>query len=239
MTTPYFYIIEHLKTGKRYAGSRWQKGCHPNEFMQKNGYKTSSATVQNIIDQEGITSFAIIELVPMEDPYSYETKFLNENSCAVSEKWFNKHNNLGKPAPYGTEEFKTIMIEKYGVSHNSQIPEVRKNMTINQKKFYQENPNKLTSRANKIAANKIKNGTTCKGVKRPNYTNRGLTGKWTRDEEFCSNVSKRQKQFSSFVKNNPMNDAEKRKLVSLSKIGRKRVYREDGSFYMSKDCNAN
>jgi hypothetical protein len=35
------------------------------------------------------------------------------------------------------------------------------------------------------------------------------------------------------TKINPMSDPEKRKLVSLSKIGRKRIYKEDGSFIMS------
>ena len=33
---------------------------------------------------------------------------------------------------------------------------------------------------------------------------------------------------------NAMSDPEKRKKVSMSKLGRKRIYREDGSFYMSR-----
>jgi len=34
-------------------------------------------------------------------------------------------------------------------------------------------------------------------------------------------------------KNNSVSDPEKRKKVSDSKKGRKRIYREDGTFYMS------
>lgn len=222
MTVPYFYIIEHIPTGKRYAGSRWALGCNPAELMKDKGYTTSSNTVNAIIASDGIHSFKVIEIQPMDNPYVYETKFLEKHECSSSEDWFNKHNNLGRPAPYGTKEFKTIMIEKYGVSHNSQIPEVRKKMTINQKKFYQENPEVLITRAIKIAANRIKNGTTGAGIKRPTYTNNGLTGNWERTLEYRYKFSQRQKISSAFVKNNPMNNPEKRKLVGLSKVGRKK-----------------
>ena len=37
---PYFYIIRHIPTGKKYAGIRYAKGCNPIEFMQPDGYQT-------------------------------------------------------------------------------------------------------------------------------------------------------------------------------------------------------
>ena len=64
---PYFYVIEHVKTGKKYAGCRWSQkatkfsanGCHPAELLNKNGYLTSSKIVNSIIEEEGLEAFRI------------------------------------------------------------------------------------------------------------------------------------------------------------------------------------
>jgi hypothetical protein len=222
MTMPYFYIIKHKISGKQYAGSRWMSGCHPSELLQVDGYYTSSNTVHSLIDSDGLESFEIVDIVILDDPYTYETHFLKENNCAESDNWLNKHNNESKPPPYGSKHFKQLMIEKYGVKHNTHIPEVRRRMTDKQKEFYKNNPDKAAVRARKVADSKIKNGTTGKGIKRPNYSNNGLTGKWERSEDIIQKISFRQKQNSKFVKDNPMSDPEKRKLVSLSKLGKKK-----------------
>jgi len=121
MTQPYFYIIEHKESGRRYAGSRWSKNCHPSEFMTKDGYTTSSTTVNDIIESEGLKSFRIVELTEMDDPYTHETNFLVENDCAASDDWFNYHNNVTRPAPYGSPEYKKMMFDRYGVEHGTQI----------------------------------------------------------------------------------------------------------------------
>lgn len=219
---PYFYVIEHVSTGRKYAGSRWEEGCNPNEFMIEGGYITSSSTVHSIIQSEGIKAFRILEIKEMNDPYSYETEFLRNHRCAESEMWLNKHNNVGRPPPYGSDKFKQMMLEQYGVIHNSHIPEVREQMTAKQKDFYKNNPDMVKERARKIAEAKRKNGTTGKGIKRPHYTNNGKTGTWTRTDEDRLKLSEYQKEYSAFTKNNPMNDFEKRKLVSLSKIGKRK-----------------
>jgi hypothetical protein len=117
MTTPYFYIIEHKESGKRYAGSRWAKNCHPSEFMTEDGYTTSSADINKIIESEGLNAFKIVELTEMEDPYGYETKFLHKNQCAQSDQWFNYHNNVNRPPPYGSAEYSKMMLDRYGVEH--------------------------------------------------------------------------------------------------------------------------
>lgn len=61
--TPYFYIIQHISSGKLYAGSRWAIGCYPAEFMKADGYCTSSKKIKKIIEAEGIESFRIHTLM--------------------------------------------------------------------------------------------------------------------------------------------------------------------------------
>lgn len=233
MTTPYFYIIRHKLTNKRYAGSRWAKNCDPSELLKEDGYFTSSNSIHNLIKHDGLDSFEILKIIELEDPYKYETQFLLENDCANSNEWFNMHNNEKKPEPYGSIGFKTAMLLKYGVEHNTSIPEVKQRMIASAKETYKDNPKMLKDRALKIAESKRKNGTTGKGMPKK-HTNNGKTGKWERLEEHKDAISKRQKTQSNFVKNNPMNNQESRTKISESKIGRKRIYREDGTFYMSK-----
>jgi len=124
---PYFYIIEHVASGKRYAGSRWAKGCNPVEFMTEGGYCTSSNVVKKTIKEEGLESFKIIEIKTIDEVgnvYDYETDFLVENDCAKSNLWFNRHDNTGLSTT-GTEEFKTLMINKFGVEHPMQSEKIK------------------------------------------------------------------------------------------------------------------
>lgn len=126
--TPYFYIIQHIESGKFYAGSRWAKGCHPNEFMEEDGYCTSSPTIERIIEAEGIDSFRIHTLMT-EDvcgiaAYAYETRFLRDNKIAQRDNWFNGHNNSSKSA-FGTVEFSKIIMKIYGVDNVSHSKEVQ------------------------------------------------------------------------------------------------------------------
>jgi hypothetical protein len=127
VTSPYFYIIEHKPTGKKYAGSRWAKGCHPDEFMKVDGYCTSSPIVKGLIESDGLDAFKILTIERMDDPYAYETAFLQDNDCAKSDKWINTHNNAG-PA-FGTDYFiaQTIKtnISRYGVDCVFKLPEIR------------------------------------------------------------------------------------------------------------------
>jgi hypothetical protein len=60
----------------------------------------------------------------------------------------------------------------------------------------------------------------------------GVVGKWKREEKHKKELSERMTK--RLYQNNPMNNPASRNKVSQSKIGRKRIYREDGSFYMSK-----
>jgi hypothetical protein len=124
---PYFYVIEHVASGKKYAGSRWAKGCNPAEFMTEGGYCTSSASIRKIIEEEGLSAFAVVEIKTIDEignVYDYETKFLTENDCAKSDLWLNKHNNTKVPS-YGSEEFKALMLANHGVENSFQSEEVQ------------------------------------------------------------------------------------------------------------------
>lgn len=188
----------------------------------------------------------------MEDPLKYETEFLKENDCANSDMWLNMHNNNGISASFGSATFIENMVEKYGVENIMFLPEQKERASKFNKEWARNNPEKVKEQSNKIkqwasnnsektkaraikvASTKRENGTTGAGTKRPHYTNNGKTGKHVRSADTCRKIAESQKTKSIFVKNNPMNDPDKRKLVSLSKKGLKRVYREDGSFYMTR-----
>ena len=129
-TIPYFYIIRHIATGKMYAGSRWAKGCHPNELLRADGYLTSSDEIRSIITIEGTHSFEILRIDTNCDgihPYDYESSFLQINKCARSDNWLNGHDNNSRMM-FGETEFykkaKTTWLKNYGVDHPSKSQKI-------------------------------------------------------------------------------------------------------------------
>jgi len=125
---PYFYIIEHKETGKKYAGAKWAKDANPNNFMLETGYQTSSSTIHKIIGNEGLDAFEIKEIVKLEElciPFGcqsideYESWFLESNDCANSKDWYNRVTPWN--AAFGTEVFYSNMINKFGVKYPGQI----------------------------------------------------------------------------------------------------------------------
>ncbi len=98
-TTPYFYIIRSKITNRMYAGARWAKGCHPDEFMKIGGYQTSSKTIKEHIEQHGLDSFDILRIDTNLDgmkAVDYETLFLQTIDCAKSDQWYNLYNSNNK-----------------------------------------------------------------------------------------------------------------------------------------------
>ena len=121
-----------------YAGSRFAVGCHPDEFMQPNGYTTSSHVVNSIIKTEGINSFEILRIDYNCDgihPYQYETAFLQCLDCANSPDWFNGHNNDNILA-LGTERFANMLFLKYGVYRTAHIPGIQNKIKQTKKLIY-------------------------------------------------------------------------------------------------------
>jgi hypothetical protein len=115
--TAYFYIIQHIESKKLYAGSRYASGCHPDEFMQPEGYQTSSPTINKIIDKEGLSAFIVLRIDSHCDgfhPHDYETAFLRCIDCAKSPEWYNGHNNDGKCPSFRSPQFNQLMLDRYG-----------------------------------------------------------------------------------------------------------------------------
>jgi hypothetical protein len=52
---PYTYLIRHKKTGRVYYGSRYAKGCHPDDLWKK--YFTSSKDIKFYIEKYGKNCF--------------------------------------------------------------------------------------------------------------------------------------------------------------------------------------
>lgn len=117
-----------------YAGYKI-KNANPDLLLKVDGYLTSSNTIKNIIKDEGLESFKILDII-MEDDimipfgwnniYAYESWFLLKNNCAKSDLWYNIHNNsspIGMPDDSNKlkESRKNSVSKKYGVSNISQL----------------------------------------------------------------------------------------------------------------------
>jgi hypothetical protein len=125
-TSPYVYEIEHIESGKKYIGSRYAKGCKPEELLifggddHPKGYLTSSKIVNQIIENEGNSAFKVNFIIPCaskKEAIEKETQLLIEVDAKHNPEYFNLHNN----------EF-DINFQKYcdlhGVDNPMQIPEV-------------------------------------------------------------------------------------------------------------------
>lgn len=139
--TPYFYIIEQSSTGKRYAGSRRAKGCHPSELLRtNNGYFTSQKEVKRLLKNG--EKFLIIQIITEEEcgmsVIDYETKFLVENSIAENENWLNFHNNT--IMPHNSQIVRDNMKRKYGVEYAMHSPEIREKLNQQFLKQYGKTP---------------------------------------------------------------------------------------------------
>ena len=231
---PYFYIIQHKVTKKMYAGSRWAKGCHPNEFMQPNGYKTSSTKILEIIEQEGIDIFDVIKITTQFNTptvYEYESKFLQENKCAESDDWYNKHNNTGVIS-FGTTQFKNQMIEKYGVDHISKLPKYKdiKRSTF-MKNFGVEYPFQSEFIRNKSDATKLQRY----GLLNYNNMEKNKTTKLERyGNENFNNINQIKETKLERYGNENFNNQEKIKSTNLNKYGTDSTNRVDSIKYKKK-----
>lgn len=124
-TTPYFYVIEDIRNGKKYAGSRWKKGCHPDELLrEKNGYYTSSKEVNKIIKEHGLGTFRIVKIEKQktkDDVYKKETDYLSENDAANNKKYYNKHNNDYSFLKFKGDRYIVKEIKRYSKYYNFKL----------------------------------------------------------------------------------------------------------------------
>lgn len=166
MKTPYFYIIKHKDTGKKYVGSKWAKDADTSAFMTETGYQTSSTTVWKLIEKDGLNSFEIEDIVTEEElkiPFNdyqtvlaYESAYQHYYDCAKNPEFLNMMNNnlVNYSWPLLSEsvkekhktimnsskikaKIKDVLISKYGVEHYSKTEESRQRMSD----FWKNNPN--------------------------------------------------------------------------------------------------
>jgi hypothetical protein len=95
MGRPYFYIIRHKPTQKYYAGCKINSEADSSNLMKKDGYKTTSKIIKEIIENDGLESFEILKIKEFDSSDKtllYETRFLVKVNAAENEKFFNQHN---------------------------------------------------------------------------------------------------------------------------------------------------
>jgi hypothetical protein len=120
MYTPYFYVIQHIASGKYYAGyqSVSRKKYHSENFMKPSGYQTSSKSVRAIIAAEGLDVFRIRKIRNFKtgaEARVYETRFLTKVGIPHNPRFFNKQANM-KFSMLG-EWFSTEHKVKIGLAH--------------------------------------------------------------------------------------------------------------------------
>jgi hypothetical protein len=166
---PYFYIIKHIPTDKKYAGYKF-RNANANTFMSENGYTTSSKEINRLIKETGLESFLVLDIIMEHEivipfgwnsVYSYETWFLIQNNCANSDEWINMHNNhnaLCSPNNTKISEIrKHSCLIKYGVDNISKIPEIKdKKVQTSLKNFRVNHPNQSEKIKNKTKSTCLK-----------------------------------------------------------------------------------
>jgi len=99
---PFFYIIQHIPTGKYYAGVKYALNDRTTDssiFMTEAGYQTSSDIIAEIIQKEGLAAFKIRKIRHFESKHQvirYEYRFLNKIDAKNNPNWLNKHNGGSK-----------------------------------------------------------------------------------------------------------------------------------------------
>jgi len=93
---PYTYLIKHKLTGKVYYGSRYARGCHPNDLWKK--YFTSSKDIQFYIKKYGRSSFEYEVRKTFTNIFKcqeWEYKVLKRLNAVDRDNFINKSNGDG------------------------------------------------------------------------------------------------------------------------------------------------
>src|SRR6516165_7968969 len=91
--TPFTYCITHVPTGNRYYGSRYAKGCKPEDLWTI--YFTSSQNIHELLTKDGSDAFSVqIRKIfdSKENCQKFETKLLQKLDLAAKSNWINKTN---------------------------------------------------------------------------------------------------------------------------------------------------
>ncbi len=124
---PYFYIIQDIRNGMYYAGSKYAKDANPKTFMLEDGYTTSSNLINSIISKYDLSIFIIRKIRTFntgDEAYEYETKFLRKINAKSNPRFYNTHNNDLLPA-YGSKKFKEYMLITYGAENCMHVDKIK------------------------------------------------------------------------------------------------------------------
>ena len=126
---PFFYVIQHVPSGKYYAGSKYGKNKRrpiPSTFMLPEGYCTSSEDVLSLIRRDGHSSFTIRKIrffYTSREARSYEHRFLLKVHVPGNSSFINKHNagkNWGRSGPVSEAHKTSLSIALKGVPKSEQ-----------------------------------------------------------------------------------------------------------------------
>ena len=95
--TPFTYLIYCKVTDQYYYGSRYGKGCHPEQLW--NTYYTSSKIIKQLISEHGVDNFTVKVTKLFEHKQQareWEHRFLKKVKAATNPKWINQHKGDGK-----------------------------------------------------------------------------------------------------------------------------------------------
>ena len=115
---PYFYLIQHIPTGKIYAGSQYGKHSSPDNLLKT--YFTSSKSVKNLMEKDGVDSFSILTIKETDDARNYEQEYLLKAYYELGRETFLKiylNRNLS-PGILLTEEIIEKANEKRKISNS-------------------------------------------------------------------------------------------------------------------------
>lgn len=241
------YLITNKINQKRYVGittrsidERFKEHCN-----QIESHKTKKSAIHEAIEKYGQDNFTIEQIdtaQTIEELYQKEANWIQKLGTYGTE--YNL--TLGGDGSHGrvTSEHTREKIRNKAIKR-MQSPEERKKLSEKTKLYYEQHPEEREKR--RIAqtghvpseATRLKISQANTG-KKYNWTPEGrqrlIEAQQNRKREPVSETTK-QLNRQNALKNNPMQNLESRRLVGLSKIGKKRFYREDGSFYMAHPDN--
>lgn len=206
MSTPYFYIIKHIPSGKFYAGSKYGKDADPSKLMIERGYQTSSKDVKKIIKTDGLASFSIdrIKIFKTSDEaVNYESRFLKRINAAAHSNFINKNNNDKKFLNKGGYKLTEKTKQKMSKPKSKETIEKQNHEKLNRDKSVYDKMVQ-SRRENNDYWNSPE---TCEKIKQANDI------RWS-DEENRKNQSE---IMIEYYKNNPVSEETKSKISEKTK----------------------
>ena len=241
------YLITNNINQKRYVGittrtidERFEEHCNQSE-----SHKTKKSAVHQAIEKHGRSNFTIQQIdsaQTIQELYDKESYWIQKLGT-----YGNEYNlTSGGDGSHGrvfSEESKDKIRQK--TIQRMQLPEQRKHLSEKTKLYYQQHPEEREKRRtaqtgyvpSEETRQKISRANKGKKYNRtPEGRQRIIDAQKNRVREPISEKCKELNK-QRFLTNNPMQSAEARQRVAASKIGKKRYYRQDGSFYMAHPDN--